>query len=143
MAIRCEVKGCPYFAVEGQKLCLQHKPAAVAMRGKFEEEGYAFVSLYEIPTSARYNEAAGKLLAAVKASQLGHALKVSMAKFKKITLVTAQRYALAGGLRIGVRIVGETGYLWKLNEAEIKAVEQKGDKVRKAREKKGRKAQAA
>jgi hypothetical protein len=39
-------------------------------------------------------------------------------------------------VRIGVRIVGDSGYLWKLNEQEIKAVEQKGERMRKAREKK-------
>jgi hypothetical protein len=103
-----------------------------------ETDGYAFVSMSEVPTNARYNEAAGKLFAAVKASQPGHALKVSMGKFKKVTLMTAQRYALAGGLRIGVRIVGESGYLWKLSETELKAVEQKAERMRVARASRGK-----
>lgn len=136
MATRCDEKGCPYYAVQGEAKCLQHKPRAVPKAATVESDGYAFVSMSEVPTTARYNEAAGKLFAAVKASQAGHALKVSMAKFKKVTLTTAQRYALAGGLRIGVRIVGESGYLWKLSETEIKAVELKGERLRLARSKK-------
>jgi hypothetical protein len=33
--------------------------------------------------------------------------------------------------------VGETGYLWKLSESEIKAAEAKGERMRKARLGKG------
>jgi hypothetical protein len=138
MATRCDEKGCPYFAESGQTKCTMHKPRAVPKAPAVDTEGYSFVSMSDVPTNARYNEAAGKLFAAVKASQPGHALKVSMKIFKKMTLTTAQRYALAGGLRIGVRIVGESGYLWKLSETEIKAVEVKGERLRKAREKKGK-----
>lgn len=127
------------MAVSGETKCLMHKPKVVPRNPTAEAEGYAFVSMSEVPSNARYNEAAGKLLAAVKVSTEGHALKVSMAKFKKITLATAQRYALAGGLRIGVRIVGDSGYLWKLSATEIAAVNQKGERLRQAREKKGKK----
>lgn len=139
MATRCEQKACPYYAVEGEKLCLQHRPARVLKVSNFEEEGYAFVSMNEVPTNARYNEAAGKLYAAVKVSTVGNALKVSMKTFKKVTLNTARRYALEAGLRIGVRVVGEVGYLWKLNDSELKAVAAKGDRMRAARAKKGKK----
>jgi hypothetical protein len=140
MATRCDEKACPYYAVEGETKCLIHKPKKVAvLNADFEREGFTFVSMSEVPTSARYNEGAANLLAAVKNTQPGHALKVSMTTFKRITLLTAQRYALAGKLRIGVRIVGSVGYLWKLSEAEIKAVESKGERLRKAREKKGKK----
>ena len=120
MATRCDEKACPYFAVSGETKCLQHRLRAVSKQPTTENEGYSFVSMSEVPSNARYNEAAGKLLAAVKASQPGHALKVSMKIFKKITLVTAQRYGLAGNLRIGVRITGDSGYLWKLSDDEIK-----------------------
>jgi hypothetical protein len=136
MAMHCDEKGCVYMAVEGDKKCLMHKPRAVPKAPTAESDGYAIVTMSEVPSNARYNEAAGKLYAAVKALQAGHALKVSMKIVKKVILTTAQRYALAGNLRIGVRIVGESGYLWKLSEQEIKSVEQKGERMRKAREKK-------
>jgi hypothetical protein len=138
MATRCIEKGCAYYAVDGETKCLQHHTRMVPKAASVETDGYAFVSMSEVPTNARYNEAAGKLFAAVKASQPGHALKVSMAKFKKVTLVTAQRYALAGGLRIGVRIVGESGYLWKLSETELKAVQQKAERMKVARASRGK-----
>jgi len=139
MATRCDVKACPYYAVEGDTKCLQHRPKIVPVaNANFEREGFTFVSMTEVPTNARYNEAAGNLYAAVKAAQAGHALKVSMKVFKKVHLVTAQRYALAAQLRIGVRIVGETGYLWKLTPEEIKKAEVKGERMRSARAKKGK-----
>ena len=136
MATRCDEKGCPYYAESGQTKCVQHRVRAVPLAAQIDKDGFAFVPMSDVPKNARYNEAAGKLFAAVKAAQAGHALKVSMKTFKKMTLVTAQRYALAGGLRIGVRIVGESGWLWRLSETEIKAVEVKADRLRKAREKK-------
>lgn len=137
MATRCEVKACPYYAVEGNTFCLQHRPKRVPNDPKIDEAGYSFVSMREVPTSARYNEAAGKLFAAIKTSTPGNALKVSMKIFTKVTLCTAQRYALAAGLRIGVRITGDSGYLWKMSEEEIKRVEAKGERLKAARAKKG------
>ena len=112
-----------------QNVCM-HKPKPIPKNPSADADGFAWVSMSDVPSNARYNEAAGKLFAAIKLSQSGHALKISMAKFKKVTLVTAQRYALSAGLRIGVRIVGESGYLWKMSEAEIKAVEQKAERLR-------------
>lgn len=148
MAKKCEVAGCAYYAVEGETKCLQHKPKKIptpvpasAMASPSPSagaDGFTWVPVAEIPANARYNEEAAKLFAAMKlaAASNGHALKVSMKVYKKVALLTAQRYARASGLRIGVRIVGETGYLWKLSEAEIKKVEQKGERLRKVREKK-------
>jgi hypothetical protein len=136
MSTRCDEKACPYYAVSGQTKCLQHAPRAVPKAPTTDTDGFSFVTMSDVPTTARYNEAAGKLFAAVKASQPGHALKVSMKIFNKVTLLTAQRYALATKLRIGVRIVGDNGYLWKLSEAEIASVEKKGQRLRDARDKK-------
>jgi hypothetical protein len=89
MATRCDEKGCPYMAVEGDKKCLMHKPRAMPKAPTVESDGYAIVAMSEVPSNARYNEAAGKLYAAVKTLQIGHALKVSMKTFKKLTLTTA------------------------------------------------------
>ena len=139
MATRCDEKGCVYYAASGDTKCVMHKPKPIPKNPSADADGFAWVSMSDVPSNARYNEAAGKLFAAIKLSQSGHALKISMAKFKKVTLVTAQRYALSAGLRIGVRIVGESGYLWKMSEAEIKAVEQKAERLRTTRQKIGRK----
>lgn len=140
--IRCKAKACPYYAEAGNEYCVQHRQAVLKHNSipldigkRVEDDGYAFVPVSEVPSTARYNEAAGKLFQAVKVSHPGHALKVSMKIFKKITLATAQRYALDGGLRIGCRVVGDSGYLWKLNEEEIKKVEMKGERLRAARSK--------
>lgn len=136
MALKCDVPGCTYLATANETKCLQHKPRAVPARASLEAEGYSFVSVSEVPTNARYNEAAGNLLAAVKSSALGTAVKVKMGAFKKITLLTAQRYALAGGERIGVRIVGSYGYLWKLSPKELESVNVKAKRLSDARMKK-------
>jgi hypothetical protein len=133
---RCARDGCTYLAASGETYCIQHRTAKVPTKTSFEEDGYTFVDMKDVPTNARYNEAAGRLFAAVKACPDRQALKLSMKTFKKITLLTAQRYALAGGLRIGVRIVGETGYLWKLSESEIESVKKKGERMSAARNKK-------
>ena len=135
MATKCDVPGCSYLAVSGDTKCLQHKPKATPTDPSTARDGFAWVSMSDVPTTARFNEAANKLYAAIKIAQPGHALKVSMEKFDKGTLTCAQRYALAGGLRIGVRIVGLSGYLWKMTPEQIAAVEQKGERLRKAREK--------
>jgi hypothetical protein len=97
MSTKCKMPDCTYLAVSGEDLCLKHRPKPVSLNPSVEADGYTFVSVAEIPSNARYNEASGKLLAAVKGMQPGKALKLSMGKIKKITLLTAQRYALAGG----------------------------------------------
>lgn len=142
MATKCEVQGCTYLATSGETKCIQHKARAVTRSSNFEADGFDFVPMVDVPLKARYNEKATKLYAAIKTAQPGDALRVSMRKFEKSALMTAQRYALANGLRIGVRVSGDSGYLWKLTDGEIKATELRAEKMKNAWAKKGKKLQA-
>ena len=132
--MQCTFKGCVYQAVPPSTLCVQHKPA----QRQAGDEDYSIVKIGEVPKNARFNQAAADLRDAVKVLQEGNALKVRLAKIPKPTCVTAQRYALEAGLRIGVRFCGPLGYLWKLTPDEIKIIEKKGERLRAARAKKGK-----
>jgi len=133
--MRCESKACPHEAMAGSRFCVNHRPDPVRPLG---EEDTLIVKIEEIP-AAHQNAVATDLLKAVLALQPTNAMKVRLRKFSKPNLFCTQRYALAKGVRIGVRITGEWAYLWKLSAAEISAADQKADRMRKAREKKGKK----
>jgi hypothetical protein len=143
MATRCDEKACPYFAVSGETKCLQHKHWAVPKNSSFDADGYAFVSVSEIPSNARFNEIAGNLFAAVKACQDGHALKVNLKKIGRNNLTTAKRYARQAKILIGLRFIGETGYLWKMTPEQIKRAQERGERVKTARAKKSAKSKAS
>jgi len=66
----------------------------------------------------------------------GKAIKVKMPPFKKVTLATAQRYALQKGIRLGVRFGSDSGYIWRLSPEEIKAIEVKASRLVAARARK-------
>lgn len=137
--MRCEAKACVNQALEGGKYCLHHRletqrqpapPPATA-----SDDEIVVINVSDIP-APRTNEAALSLLNTIKKFGDGKALKVKQKKFSKPCLMTTQRYALTQGLRIGVRFIGEWAYIWKLTPEQVKAAEQKAERLVKAREKK-------
>ncbi len=126
----CQFKGCINQAVMGQALCVLHRPAPIASK---PDDDIQVVEIMAVPRSGRYNEAAMKLCGAAKALDAGHALKIKVGKFAKGTLLTAQRYARDEGLRIGLRVTAEFAWIWKMTAEEIKASEEKGQRLMNAR----------
>jgi|SRR5579872_831730 len=139
--MRCESKGCVYEAMKDSKFCVNHRPAPVIPAAQPADQDSFIISLSEIP-APRANEVALTLLRTLETLGEGKALKVRMRKFSKPSLVCTQRYALTKGLRIGLRYIGEWAYLWKMTPDQVKAAEQKAQRLVKAREKKGRKVAA-
>lgn len=131
---KCSTQGCVYNAELDKPHCIQHRPPKLIVPQPAPE--FAFVPMSQVPATSRYNETAGNLFKALIDAPTGEAIKLNMKIFKKIALVTAQRYALAKGMRIGVRIVGDSGYLWRLSPDEVKAVEVKAQRLIAARSKK-------
>lgn len=130
----CAFKGCVYQAVSGQTLCQMHRTIPAKPNDDFE-----IVAIAAVPRSGHFKQAAADLVGAVKSLGEGHALKVKLAKCSKPTLITAQRYALDEKLRIGLRIVNDVAYLWKLSAAEIEKSQAKGQRLRDSRIKAGKK----
>lgn len=134
--MRCEFKACPQQAIGITKFCVNHQPEParpVALASV--EDDIVVVSLEQIPL-ARTNEVAVSLLDTLKKLGDNKGLKVPLKKFSKPTLTTTQRYALAAGLRIGVRFIGVHAYVWKMTLDQVKAAEQKAERLAAARAKK-------
>jgi len=125
----CAQKGCVYQAVSGKTFCQLHSPAPVTTKPGDDIE---IVEIKAVPRTGRWNEAAMRLCGAIKALDSGHALKLKLAKFTKATLLCAVRYAEAEGVKTGIRITEESGFLWKLTDEEIKAREEKSARMRAA-----------
>lgn len=130
----CKSKGCNYEAVMGEEVCTYHKPKTVASTDPNAD--VLIVEVSKIPKSGRFNEAASRLVAALKVLSEGRALQIKLAKVPKMTITCAQRYALEEGLRVGVRFCGESGYMWKYSAEEMKAAEVKSERLKSARSKK-------
>jgi hypothetical protein len=138
---RCEFKGCVYqTTTPTEKFCIQHRSQAASIkraRPSNDEGAPEIVSISEVPSTARFNQAAANLLKAVKALTLDHALKISLSKISKPTVTCTQRYALLEKLRIGIRFSGDVAFLWKLTEEQLKAVEKKAARMAEIRSKRG------
>lgn len=132
--MKCEVKSCLNSAEYGSARCSAHGAVPPTVVTGVSEP--LVVAMSEVPRSARFNERAAKLLKKVQALQSGSALRVEVKHYSIITMNTAKRYALDAGLRIGVRVCGELGYVWRLSEDEIKAVEQKAARLAGGRKRK-------
>lgn len=138
--MRCESKACVNQAVSGKAFCIYHDPALPAKQAAsvLPSDTFEFVPLDQVPSTARFNQVAADLVKAARAAD-GKALKVKVKVFSKITLNTAVRYSLVGGPRIGLRIVGEAGYLWKLRPEELEKMQAKSARMVNARSKRAKK----
>lgn len=139
---RCSEKGCVNVAPQGEQFCIYHKPKAASQPKQAPADDIQIVEVSSVP-SRKSNEIAVKILAMLKALGASRALKVPLIKFPKPSLYATERYARLEGLRIRVRIVGDFGYLWKMSEAEIKAADEKGARMRSGIARKKKKAAAA
>lgn len=125
---KCEITGCVYNAEAGKTHCIQHRPFKL-QPAPAPAANFVFIPIGQVPSNARVNEEAQNLVLALKKMSDGQAIKVSIPPFKRITLQTAARYAAAGGFQIGVRVVGASGYLWKLSPAEVAKRKQKSERI--------------
>lgn len=128
----CSYKACPYQAVMGKTLCLHHEPKPIAQDPNGD---VIIVTIGDIPKGSRHNAAALHLVDLIKQLTEGKAAKIKLAKIPKPTILTAQRYALEGGIRIGVRFAGDFGFMWKYSDEEIKLADAKGQRLKAGREK--------
>jgi hypothetical protein len=138
--MRCDFKACVNQAVSGKSYCIYHDPELKIRQQSsvLPSEAFEFVPIGDVPSTARFSQAAADLVKAARSAE-GKALKVKTKVFGKITLNTAVRYSLSGGARIGLRIVGEVAYLWKLRPEELKKIEEKSKRMINARSKRWKK----
>lgn len=133
--MRCDYKACVNQAVSGKQWCIYHDPALPQKRldSTLPNDSYEFVDLSTIPSTTRFNQAAADLVKAVRSLPAGKGMRVMVKVFSKPTLNTVLRYGQDGGARVGLRLVGDVAYLWKMTEAELLKVQEKSDRLAKAR----------
>src|SRR5579872_6818748 len=99
--MKCVEKSCLNSA-ESNGRCLHHGGTPPTVPTGNSEP--AVVTMAEVPTHARRDELAAKLVKRVRALQTGSALRVELKWWPKGSVMNAKKYGLQEGLRVGVRI---------------------------------------